>query len=111
MYTTFTVVGDAAKLFKNKLYILIVILVTFLNGNATAILKKKRPKPPLILHRKYVNFRSYSSRCEKMYNFMHLIVHIPDFLMNPFVLCFCSGRCRVYFYRSHFGFADVYSSQ
>ena len=44
-----------------------------------------------------------------MYNFMHLNVHIPDFLTNPFVLCFCSGRCRVYFYRGHFGFADVLS--
>ena len=44
-----------------------------------------------------------------MYNFMHLNVHIPDFLTNPFVLCFCSGRYRVYFYRGHFGFADVLS--
>ena len=46
-----------------------------------------------------------------MYNFMHSNVHIPDFLINRFVLCFCSGCCRVYFYRGHFGFADVYSSQ
>ena len=46
-----------------------------------------------------------------MYTFMHLNVHIPDFLMNPFVLRFCSGRCRVYFYHGHFGFADVYSRQ
>ena len=42
-----------------------------------------------------------------MCNFMHLNVHIPDFLTNPFVLCFNSGRCRVYFYRGHFGFGDV----
>ena len=42
---------------------------------------------------------------------MHLNVHIPDFLMNPFVLSFYSARCHVYFYRGHFGFADVYSSQ
>ena len=34
-----------------------------------------------------------------------------NLLMKPFVLCFCSGRCRVYFYRGHFGFADVYSRQ
>ena len=46
-----------------------------------------------------------------MYNFMHLHVHIPYFLMKPFVLCFCSDRCRVYFYRGHSGFADIYSSQ
>ena len=46
-----------------------------------------------------------------MYSFMHLNVHIPDFLMNPFVLRLCSGCCRVYFYRGHFGFADVYSRQ
>ena len=46
-----------------------------------------------------------------MYNFMHLNVHIPDFLMNPFVLRFCSGRCRVYFYHGRFGFADVYGRQ
>ena len=44
-----------------------------------------------------------------MYSFMHLNVHIPDFLMKPFVLCFSSGCCRVYIYRGHFGFADVYS--
>ena len=46
-----------------------------------------------------------------MYSFMHLNVHIPDFPMNPFVLCLCCGCCRVYFYRGHFGFADVYSRQ
>ena len=40
MYTTFTIVGEAASYLKTT-YILIVILVTFLNGNATAILKKK----------------------------------------------------------------------
>ena len=42
---------------------------------------------------------------------MHLNVHITDFLMTPFVLCFYSGRYRVYSYRGHFGFADVYSRQ
>ena len=110
MSTTFTVVGDATCYLKTT-YILIVILITFLNGSATAILKKKRPKSPLLLHKKYVHFHSYCSRREKMYNFMHLNVHIPDFLMNPFVLCFCSGCCCVHFYRGHFGFADVYSSQ
>ena len=42
MYITFTVVK-----------VLIVILVTFLNGNATAILKKKnRPKLPFFLYKK-----------------------------------------------------------
>ena len=110
MYTTFTVVREAASYLKTT-YILIVIRVTFLNSNATAISKKERPKLPLLLHKKYVNFHSYYSRCEKMYNFMHLNVHIPDFPMNPFVLCFCCGRFRVYFYRGHFGFADVYSRQ
>ena len=110
MYTTFTVIGEAASNLKTT-YILIIILVTFLNGNATAILKKERPKLPLLLHKKYVNFHFYYSRCEKMYNFMHLNVHIPDFLTNHFILRFSSGRSRVYFYRGHFGFAYAYSRQ
>ena len=55
MYTTFTVVGEAASYLKTT-YILIVILVTFLNGNSTATLKKKQPKLPLLLHKKYINF-------------------------------------------------------
>ena len=44
---------------------------------------------------------------------MHLNVHIriPDFLTNHFILRFCSGRSRVYFYRGHFGFAYAYSRQ
>ena len=46
-----------------------------------------------------------------MYNVIHLNVHIPNFLMNPFVLCFCSGRFRVYFYHGHFGFADGFCRQ
>ena len=99
----------SCKLFKNNQYT-DCYPCYILKCNATAILKKKRPKPPLLLRKKYVNFHSYYSRCKKMYNFMHLNVHIPDFLMNHFVLCFCSGRCRVYFYRGHFGFADVYSN-
>ena len=73
MYTTFTVVGEAVSYLKTT-YILIVILVTFLNGIATAILKKERPKLPLLLHKKYVNFHSYYSRCEKnvqFYAFKH----------------------------------------
>ena len=53
------------------------------------------------------NFSFLLFEVRKMYNFMHLNVHIPDFLTNPLVLWFCSGRCRVYFYRGHFGFADV----
>ena len=101
----------SCKLFQNNLYTdccPCYILKWQCRGQFS---KKERPKLPLLLHKKYVNFHSYYSRCEKMYNFMHLNVHIPDFLMKPFVLCFCSGRCRVYFYRGYFGFADVYSRQ
>ena len=87
MYTTFTVVGEAASYLKTT-YTLIVILVTFLNGNSTATLKKKQPKLPLLVHKKYINFHPYYSRCEKMYNFMHLNVHIPDFLM---IRLFCAS--------------------
>ena len=40
----------------------------------------KQPELPLLLHKKYVNFHSY--------NFMHLNVHKPDFLM---ILLFCAS--------------------
>ena len=40
IYITFTVVGEAASYLKTT-YILIVILVIFLNGNAITILKKE----------------------------------------------------------------------
>ena len=43
MYKTFAVVDEAASYLKTT-YKLIVIIVTFLNGNATAILQKKQPK-------------------------------------------------------------------
>ena len=55
MYATFTVVREAASYLKTT-YIPIVILVTFLNSNATAILKKEQPELPLLLHEKYANF-------------------------------------------------------
>ena len=57
MYTAFTVVGEAASYLQTT-YILIVILVTFLNGNATAVLIKKRPKGLVTLR----NFLSNLSR-------------------------------------------------
>ena len=57
MYTAFIVVGEAASYLKTT-YILIVILVTFLNGNATAVLIKKRPKGLVTLR----NFLSNLSR-------------------------------------------------
>ena len=46
-----------------------------------------------------------------MYNFMHLNVPYTRISNESFCLYFCSGRCRVYFYRGNFGFADAYSSQ
>ena len=68
IYITFTVVGEAASYLKTT-YILIVILVTFLNGNAVTILKKKLPKLLLFLHKKYLNFHSYYWRCVKNVQF------------------------------------------
>ena len=68
------------------------------------------------------NFLSFSTRNKYIFipivrgvkykhNFMNLNVYIPFFLMKPFVLCFCCGRCRVCFYWGHFEIADVYSRQ